>query len=392
MRAVFARNPPDVLIYVSFSNRVLCEYRGGLVLESMDHGRLTQTVHARQDTDRYGHGHVHWYRSTRNTVMAELDLEDYEKHSLPAVDETFRRFNPDRLIAVDGRRPAGELFETIKAKLTAMPLHRTIVPEIVRQDDDDSVLRRSRGAYRLAGYGETGETEGEPPGYEGEEYASEPDGGHDNRSNGNRAAAAVNDGERTRIKSEFGGLCPVNFYYGLFKSGSDGYSARFMGKTYCFAGPDEMRVFEKFPRQFLSVPRAGMPVRAIFYGPEALSSPAARAVGNFFGYNVIDAKYVKQRHDENEKRTYASAIVSSVLNTVRELTATGKNRSDDIGALRNAVGDWIRLHYDRSCYRYATEFEGEFQDENSLAPGKYHGQCVSLGGRAIDRPAARPGK
>lgn len=375
MRAVFTRNPPDVLIYVSFSNRVLCDYRRGLVLESMDHGRLTQTVHSRVDTN-HGHGHLQWYRSTRNAVTAEFGLKDYEEHSLPAIDETFRRFNPDRLITVDGRRPAEELFETIKAKLTAMPLHRTVLPEIVRQDDDDdddSVSGLAHAAYRLAGYGETGETDGGPAGYEGEEY--ETDGGHERRGDGNGRATTGNDGERTRLKSEFGRLCPVNFYYGQFKLGRDNYSARFAGKSYCFAGPDEMRLFERFPRQFLSVPRPGMPVRAIFYGPEALSGPAARAVGNFFGYNVIDANYVKRRHEENEKRAYASTIVNSVLSTVRQLTsATDENPSDGIGVLRNAVGDWIRLHYDRAYYGAAAiaEFQGEFQDENSWTLGKYY--------------------
>jgi len=63
--------------------------------------------------------------------MIELDLKDYENYSLKVIDEIVKQFDPTCVITVDGRKPVNELFETIKSKLMTMPLHYTVLPEIV---------------------------------------------------------------------------------------------------------------------------------------------------------------------------------------------------------------------------------------------------------------------
>ncbi|VVC36135.1 P-loop containing nucleoside triphosphate hydrolase [Cinara cedri] len=346
IHAVFAKNPPDVLIYLSLSNRELYKYRDGLILESMDHKHLTQKLHIQQnDFEQLNHRHVKWYKSLRNTIMNEFDLNDYEKHSLAAVDETFKRFGADRTITVDCRRPVVELFQMIKAKLKTMPLKPTLLPEIINRGYGSSTLYQTK-SYRIAEDGEMEEMEDESL-YVDDEHEGETNGEYESTDNGNGTSAKYQREDRIRLISEFGQLCPVNFYYGLFKMGTDRYSVKFMGKLYLFAGPDEMKLFSKFPRQFVFVPRLGMPIRAIFYGPEAMSGPAAKAVSNFFGCNLIDAKHIRQRHEEKDKQSFASTIFNSVLNTVREITTLQEETNKETNAIsimRNAIGDWIRLN------------------------------------------------
>lgn len=330
----------------------------------MDHKHLTQTLYTHEDFAQYNHGHVKWYKSLRN--VTEFDLDEYERHSLPAVDETFKRFDPDRLITVDGRRPVGELFEMVKAKLLVTgPLQRTILPEIVREDKPTVALRPGNDEYRrLSEY--YGDTEDESH-YE-YEYANEIYDEHEENNNDYMTILDERN-ERIRLESEFGRLCPVNFNYGLYKSGSDRYTVKFMGKLYRFAGPEEMEKFEKFPRQFLCVPRPGLPIRAIFYGPEALAGPAAKSVGNFLCCDLIDVKYIRQRHEENEKRTYVSTIVNSVLKNTRELTAIGEHQSNAINVMRIAVGHWLQLNFGYTFVRDTDKFDFISSTEGSELNG-----------------------
>lgn len=354
IHTIFAKNPPDVLIYISFSSRELYKYRDGLILESMDHKHLIQMLH-KQDDDFVlcNHEHVQWYKTFRNTIMAEFDLNDYEKHSLMAVDEAFKRFDADMTITLDGRKPVVELFETIKAKLKTMPLQRTVLPEIIREERSTTLQKKNK-TYIIS---ETEEMEDELD-YE-DEYESEINNEYDETTDkGNSRSINDQRNERVRLKSEFGQLCPVNFYYGLFKLGTDRNTVKFMGKLYFFAGLDEMQLFVKFPRQFVSVPRLGLPIRAIFYGPEALSSVAAKTVSNFFGFNLIDTLPIRQKRSKNDKRSFVSTIINSVLKTAREITTISEQQSNAISVMRNAVGDWIRLNYNHSSAEdNITEFE-----------------------------------
>lgn len=109
-----------------------------------------------------------------------------------------------------------------------------------------------------------------------------------------------------------------------------------------------MRLFNECPNRFLEFPRPGLPVRALFYGPEQFSVPAARAVCKLFGYTLIDVKYITQIYEDEDKRSYVSAVVNSAVSTAKLILASKIDDRPDkrkLAVLRNAIGDWIQLYF-----------------------------------------------
>jgi len=297
------------------------------------------------------HGYVRWYKSLRHRIVGELGLEAYERYTFKAVDEIVKQFDSEFVITVDGRRPVDMIFETIKAKLMATRIQRTVLPKIIKNSDESSVLSKHY-TYRPESIEKIYKYEMEDM----EEYKSESMGTitrsavnvhemNENDEHTNQVSVSERN-EKIRLMSEFGQLCPVNFFYGLFKLGLDNCCVQYMGKSYFFAGSEEIQLFCKFPKRFLEVPRTGMPIRAIFYGPETLSSTAAKAVSNFFGYNLIDVNNIIHTYKEHEKRTYLSTVVKSLLENAQEVNKIKKSQPSDIGTMRHAIGDWIRLYFE----------------------------------------------
>lgn len=341
INAVFAVNPPDVLIYMSCPDRDLSVYRDKLILESLEHNYLTQTIHSTKAFERNNHRYVRWYKSTRNRIIAELDLVDYKQHSLGVIEKIIKQFDPGCVISIDGRKPVKEIFETIKMKLMTMPMRQTVLPEIVR-DGNESFSSYKFYRYRSE-VDEIGEFESESRWLKplmDIEYET-----YEDEENENEITTDNERTEKIRMMSEFGLLCPVNFYYGLFKPGNSIYCVKYMGKLYYFNGSEEMRLFEKFPRYFLESPRPGIPIRAMFFGPEALSSPAAKAVSKFFDFNLLDVKHIRVEHECHEKRKYFSIIVKSVFKIAMEITKIQQNPSEHIDIMSNTIGEWIELRF-----------------------------------------------
>jgi len=274
--------------------------------------------------------------------MIELDVKDYQNYSLKVIDEIVKQFDPARVITLDGRKPVDELIETIKAKLMTMSLQYTVLPKIM-QFQDKSV---SSEDYAYDG-SEFGLFESEST--EAETVASSDEGQASDTMTQLREEhlQRVNDrNEQIRVKSEFGRLCPVNYSNGRFIMGSDRHCMKFMGKSYYFAGPDEMQSFGKCPKQFLRIPGYRLPIRAMFYGPQTLTNPAAKAVRKFFGYNLIDVGHLTQIHEKDTRHAYSTAIVGSILKTAREIIRPKEIRPNDISTMRNAIADWTRLRFD----------------------------------------------
>ncbi|XP_060851288.1 adenylate kinase 9-like [Rhopalosiphum padi] len=333
MNAVFTTNPPDVLIYMSCRNQDLIHIHNGLTLETTEHDHLTQTLHLHNTA--YNHMRVRWYnKSSISKKMIELDLKDYENYSLKVIDEIVKQFDPTCVITVDGRKPVNELFETIKSKLMTMPLHYTVLPEIVE-------IQAKSGLSEDYTYGGS-EFEFESESNEAETVVSSME-----RTSDTTQIRDENEQrkERLRMTSEFGRLCPVNFSNGRFILGSDRYCIKFMGKLYYFAGPDEMQSFGKYPRQFLKMPTRGLPIRAMFYGPKTLTNQATKAVHNLFGYNIIDVGLIIQIHEEDVKYDFTIAIVDSILKTAQEVIRPKVIQTNDIDIMRNAIADWTRLRF-----------------------------------------------
>lgn len=288
INAVFTANAPDVLIYMSCPNRDL------------------QNNNCLSETHRIVTGDEEWTRDNHdssssirlrnmlqklprnNKVMADLSRKNYNYCALQVVDEIVKHFDAAFVITVDGRKPMEKLFETIKAKLMTMPLQRTALPEIVTEPDTKS--------------------------YDGSQNYT--DGSNDENNNDESTVGERN--ERIRSISEFGELCPVNFSYGVFRLGIERYCIKFMGKLYFFAGPEELRLFNKCPRQYLKSSRPALPVRAMFYGPEILSGTAAKAVNHLFGYNIIDVKYETWIRPGRE-------LTDVVVDSVRKINEREKN-------------------------------------------------------------------
>lgn len=168
--------------------------------------------------------------------FAELDLDGYRQNVSKTVDEVVKQFDPAFVITVDGRRPVSELLETVKARLTMMPVQYPVVPETVPRDprlDGTSTSSEDR-AYRSEWSDEFDEelqmgwtaqrTEHEGMVELGEELDFEGDS--------DRGDAARELQEKMRSMSEFGRLCPVNFSKGSYKLGSHRYRVKFMGIVY----------------------------------------------------------------------------------------------------------------------------------------------------------------
>lgn len=328
---------------MSCPDQDLSIYRDGLILESMEHNYLTQTLHPTKAFERNNHRYVRWYKSTRNRIIAELDLVDYKQHSLEVVEKIIKHFDPGCVISVDGRKPVKELFETIKVKLMTMPVRRTVLPEIIRDGNE------SFSSYKFYRYRSDVDEMGE---FESESFWLKPlmDIEYETNEDEGNKNQIMTENERTekiRLMSEFGLLCPVNFYFGLFKPGNSIYCVKYMGKLYYFNGSEEMRLFEKFPRYFLEIPRPGFPIRAMFFGPEALSSSTAKAVSKYFNFNLLDVKYITAEHERHEKRKYFSVIVKSILKTAEEVTKIDRNPSEYIDIMKDKINEWIKLRFDK---------------------------------------------
>jgi len=356
MAAVFTTNPPDVLIYMCCRNQDLRYLHNGLALESMKNDHFTQTLHL--NNVEHNHRRVYWYnKSLRNNKIIKLDLKDYENYSLKVIDQIVKQFDPTRVITVDGRKPVNELFETIKVKLMTMSLQRTVLPKIVQ------FLDKSVSSEDYA-YGGGSEYELESESNEEETVTSSMERTSDTTQRIENVYKINKRNEQIRVTSEFGRLCPVNFSNNRFILGTDRYCMKFMGKLYYFAGPDEMQSFGKCPRQFLQVPRKVLPIRAMFYGPQTLTNPAAKVVRDFYGYNLIDVGYITQIHEKNVKKAYLSAIVGSIIKTAQEVIRPKNIRPSDISIMRTAISDWTRLRFGiavRSDLRGTEDYGSEYE-------------------------------
>lgn len=188
-----------------------------------------------------------------NGIVAELDLESYERNAAAAVDETVKQFDPVFVVTVDGRRPVDELLETVEARLATLPVRPPALPEILpygrpvaRIDEagmaeyvtDAGIDEASVGMNEAAGMDETvsgideahrsaagiNETDGSTTGMDEADEAALVAAETDRD-----AAAAHLRRERTRTMSEFGPLCPVNFANGVYRLGSQRYRVKFIG-------------------------------------------------------------------------------------------------------------------------------------------------------------------
>lgn len=407
---MFAANPPDVLVYMSCPDADLRAYRDGLTLESAEHNRPTQTLHLSDADDFRARNvrHVRWYG--RDGVVAAAD--DHADEYAHAVDAVIKRFDPGRVITVDGRRPVAGLFETVRARLVSMPLQRTVVPVPLARDRDDG--GSAAGVGGSADGEESGPAGGESDGDEegpaggesvGEELGSaggESDGDEEEsaggewvgeelgsaggesvgeesgsagdesgsvggESVGEESVSAGGESERrdeaergddgVRRLSAFGRLCPVSLGRGSYRTGDEQHRAEFAGQLYLFAGPEELRSFVERPRRYLDVPRPAVPVRAVFYGPRELSGPAAAAVRRLYGHVVVDADRVIRAHRDCAKRAYASAVVRSVLETARRVTSARDGAPRDVVVARTAIRDWTRLYF-------GAEADGRDEDDD----------------------------
>lgn len=358
MDVVFNTNPPDVLIYLSFPDSDLHSYIDGLVLESMKHNHLTQIFHMNKKLTQNKQTFIKWNKLLRDKTITEIEHDNYKEYSFTVVDEIVQQFDPNFVITLDGRKPVTELFEIIKAKLMTMPLQRTVLPVVVR--GRDNVLQKENliNPYKMD---ELQEYEMESLDTDDEAISIE----HNTSEtfeyywNNYRMPNSKERNEQIRLMSGLRQLCPINFSYGLYILGSDHYRVNYMGKTYFFAGLEEMELFIKHPRQFLEIPTTGISIRAIFYGPEWLSSPAAIAVSNFYKYNLIDVKYIKQKFAENEKQSFFSTVFKSVLKTAQKVIEIKKDPSSDIENMRNAIGEWIQLNFKNSVELKFVGAEGD---------------------------------
>lgn len=372
MELVFASNPPDVIIYMSCPNRDLSDYRSGLVLESIKHKWLTQNLYnnkklAQSNNRTYA---VKWYDSLRNKIMAELRLEDYENYSLPVVEDIVKQFDPTFVITVDGRRPVQETWNTVQAKLMTMSLHRGVVPKIIEPERVVSVDNISMNQIQASEFGEEFDTESYIIETATTSY-------HSINEENKKVDDKISDerSEKIRCLSEFGRLCPVNFFNGSMKLGIDRYCMKFMGKLYFFAGPDEMTLFGECPRRFLENPKPGLPVKALFHGPEMLSNPTAKAVCKFFGYDLIDVKQIRNTYAEKEKRAHLSSIVNAVLKNASKVSKIRNEQSKDITFLRNAIRNWLQLYFGITPKENSLDAEGDIIEyeinENYSDQSKY---------------------
>lgn len=163
-------------------------------------------------------------------MIAELDVECYELISWKSVDEAVKQFDPAFVITVDGRKPVDELFATVRARLSTMPLQRTVLPEVVPRDEQEVVMDESAllddYAYRYGWNGEFGEE------FDAESTQNDPARAVNESTTGNGQDAVRKHHEDLRMTSEFGGLCPVSFKNDSFKMGSGDYRVKFMGKTF----------------------------------------------------------------------------------------------------------------------------------------------------------------
>lgn len=279
----------------------------------MKHGQLTQTLDPDQDVYKDTGGfNVTWYGSPVNRPAIDRDLTAYLKHSTSVVDDAVKRFDPGFVITVDGRRPVGELLKTVEARLTTMSLHRAVLPTVPDQGSDGS--------------------ENLPQRYEFEEEEE--------------IRPEYDENELVRLTSEFGRLCPVNHYHGSYIPGKRRYRARYWGKLYYLAGPEEYRAFNECPRRYLNVPEPGLPIRAVFYGHRTFSGPAAKAVSDSYGAALIDVQDIETDLRETYKRTFVSAVVDSTLRTARRVTGVREDPSFEIGVVKDALGEWIRVYFD----------------------------------------------
>lgn len=186
-----------------------------------------------------------------NGIVAELELESYERNAAAAVEEAVKQFDPVFVVTVDGRRSVDELLETVKARLETLPVRPPALPEILqygkpvtRIDEtgmaDAGIDEASVGMNEAAGMDEAvsdvddahrsaagiNETDGSTTGMDeaDEAAAAAAETGHD-------AATADLRREQTRTLSEFGPLCPVNFANGVYTLGSQRYRVKFMGTS-----------------------------------------------------------------------------------------------------------------------------------------------------------------
>lgn len=355
---------------MSCPNQDLDTYHDGLILELTEHDRLKQTLHFDKEISRNNHGYVRWYKSPKHRIIVQLCLDAYEQYSIKAVEEIIKQFDSEFVITVDGRRPVNMIFDTIKAKLMAMHIQRTVLPKIIVDRDEPVLSERYTHRPELEKFDEMDEID---------EYNRLESTGTLVRNVLNEYGIDENDerkyrisvnerNEKIRLMSEFGKLCPVNFLYGLYKFGLENYCVQFMGKMYYFAGPEEMQLFRRFPKQFVEIPRPGLPIRAIFYGPETLSSTAANAVSSFFGYNVIDANDIIRVNKRKLKRIYSYEIVKSLLKNAIVINEIKKIQSGGDDTMRNAIRDWIRLYFEN----FVSESLNEEADDGKYEMFEYN--------------------
>lgn len=125
-----------------------------------------------------------------------------------------------------------------------------------------------------------------------------------------------------------------------------------------------MRLFVEQPNRYLEIPRTGLPIKAVFYGPSPLAGPAARALCKLYGCELIDVKYMQQVRDDIQNRTYVTALVDAMLNNTRKACDTRRRLANTVAALRDAVGHWLWLNFG-----YGTA--GSLRDSESAGGGEW---------------------
>lgn len=106
-----------------------------------------------------------------------------------------------------------------------------------------------------------------------------------------------------------------------------------------------MQLFVKHPNRYLDIPRTGLPIKAVFYGPELLVGPAAKALCKLFGCELIDVKYTQQVHDDIQKRMFFTAIVDTMLSHTHTVYDEWLQLAKTVATLRDAVGKWLELNF-----------------------------------------------
>ncbi|XP_050431129.1 adenylate kinase 9-like [Adelges cooleyi] len=339
MDSLFFFNPPDVLIYLSFPNDDIATYHEEMELKLIERRCFRENRFSIGDTDlNYGKD-IMW--NNLFSHKSRMDIHIYQKFLLEVIEDAIKRFDQQFVITMDGRLPVEVIFETVKAKLLTLPLQRTPIPKFIFKEDASISGSSAMDRFEYEADAESLSYGMRTRAEDSLEMLYEYDEGIDNVN-----IKEDENEESLRKMSEYGVLCPVNYSNGFLVKGNKRYTIEYMGKLYYFAGIDEVKLFQKFPRQFLEIPRPCMSIKAIFYGPEALAGPAARGACKFFKYKLIDVKQITETSEETLQKQYIFYIVNSMIKSISEELRIKSNRIKGVEIMQMAIGKWIKLNFD----------------------------------------------